>query len=107
MDSLSIWLIIVTLGIGTFLIRFSFLGALGNTKLPPVVLRLLRFTPVAMLPALVAPLVVWPAATGGQTDPSRLAAAGVTIAVGLLTRNVLAAILSGGATLFGMLYFLG
>lgn len=106
MSDWMIWTVIVVLGIGTFLIRFSFLGALGNRPLPPFFLRLLRYTPVAVLPALVAPLVVWPAATDGQTDPARLVAAGVTIAVGIVTRNVLAAILAGAATLYLMLQFL-
>ena len=102
----QIWLVILVLGAGTFLIRWSFLGALGDRDLPGWLLRLLRYTPVAVLPALVAPLVVWPAATGGQTDPARMAAAGATVAVGLLTKNVILAILAGALTLFGLLYML-
>lgn len=105
-SDLTIWLVILVLGAGTFLIRWSFLGALGDRDLPGWLLRLLRYTPVAVLPALVAPLVVWPAATGGQTDPARMAAAGATVAVGLLTKNVILAILAGALTLFGLLYML-
>ena len=102
----TIWLVILALGIGTYLIRWSFLGALGGRDLHPWVLRMLRYTPVAVLPALVAPLVVWPAATGGQPDPARLAAAMVTVAVGLWTKNMIGAILAGALTLFGVLYML-
>ncbi|MGL4312209.1 MAG: AzlD domain-containing protein [Paracoccaceae bacterium] len=105
-SDLTVWLVIVVLGIGTFLIRWSFLGALGNRDLHPWVMRMLRYTPVAVLPALVAPLVVWPAATGGQLDPARMAAAAVTVAVGLWTRNMIGAILAGAVTLFGLLYML-
>lgn len=105
-SDLTIWLVIVVLGIGTFLIRWSFLGALGGRDLHPWVLRMLRYTPVAVLPALVAPLVVWPAATGGQPDPARMAAAMVTVAVGLWTKNMIGAILAGALTLFGVLYML-
>ena len=105
-SDLTVWLVIVVLGIGTFLIRWSFLGALGNRDLHPWVMRMLRYTPVAVLPALVAPLVVWPAATGGQPDPARLAAAMVTVAVGLWTKNMIGAILAGALTLFGVLYML-
>lgn len=105
-SDLTIWFVIVVLGIGTFLIRWSFLGALGNRDMPPWVLRMLRYTPVAVLPALVAPLVVWPAATGGQPDPARMAAATVTVAVGLWTKNMILAILAGAITLFGLLYML-
>ncbi|RMC36573.1 AzlD domain-containing protein [Paracoccus alkanivorans] len=106
-SDLTIWVVIILLGIGTFLIRWSFLGALGNRDLPQWFMRMLRYTPVAVLPALVAPLVMWPAATGGQPDPARLSAAAVTVAVGVLTKNIILAILGGAITLFGMLYVLG
>ncbi|CAM3355307.1 AzlD domain-containing protein [Paracoccus nototheniae] len=106
-SALTIWTIILVLGVGTYLIRWSFLGVLGQRELPGWVLRMLRYTPVAVLPALVAPLVVWPAATGGATDPARMAAAAATVAVGVVTRNVMLAILAGAITLFGLLYLLG
>ena len=96
----TIWTIIVLLGLGTFLIRFSFLGLIGDRPLPRWLLRMLRYTPVAVLPGLVAPMVLWPAATGGQTDPARMLAALATLAVGVVTRNLLAAICAGAATLF-------
>lgn len=102
-----IWTIIFVLGVGTYLIRFSFLGLIGGKDLPEWVLRHLRYTAVAVLPGLVAPLVLWPAATGGEVEPARLSAALVTFGVGLLTRNVVAAITLGGATLFGMIWLLG
>ncbi|TRW99313.1 AzlD domain-containing protein [Paracoccus sp. M683] len=103
----GVWLVILALGAGTFLIRWSFLGALGRYVMPTWVLRLLRYTPVAVLPALVAPLVMWPAATEGQTDPARLVAAIATVAVGMIWKNMLAAILAGAGTLVAMLQFLG
>ncbi|RJE82869.1 AzlD domain-containing protein [Paracoccus onubensis] len=105
-SDLTIWFVILILGIGTFLIRWSFLGALGDREMPQWVMRMLRYTPVAVLPALSAPLVMWPAATGGQPDLARLSAAAVTMLVGMFTRNIILAILGGAATLFGMLYLL-
>lgn len=101
-DKWQLWTVIVGLGIGTFLLRFSFLGLIGNRPLPEVVLRLLRYTPMAVIPGLVAPGVLWPAATGGETDPARLLAALATILAGIVTRNVLAAIFAGVAVLFGL-----
>lgn len=103
----SIWLVIAVLGAGSFGLRFVFLGVIGNRPLPAWVLRHLRYTAVAIIPALVAPMVVWPAATQGAADPARMAAAAVTLLVGLFTRNVIASILAGGITLYGMLYLLG
>ncbi|PQO23128.1 AzlD domain-containing protein [Rhodobacteraceae bacterium WD3A24] len=98
------WMIIVLLGVGTFLLRFSFLGLIGNRRLPEWVLRHLRYTPVAVMPGLVAPLVLFPAATGGEPDAPRAAAAIVTVVLGLWTRNVLLAIFGGAGTLYLMLY---
>lgn len=103
----NIWTVIIALGIGSFGLRFVFLGLVGNRPLPPWLLRHLRYTAVAIIPALVAPMVVWPAATQGAPEPARISAAAVTLAIGLITRNVLAAIIAGGFTLYGMLYLLG
>lgn len=98
-SSPHIWLIIIVLAIGTFLIRFSFLGIIGNRRMPDWVLRHLRYTPVALIPGLVAPLVLWPAATDGSPDAARLAAGAVTVLIGWATKNVIAAVLGGAATL--------
>lgn len=106
-DKSELWIIIVGLGIGSFLLRFAFTGFVGDRVMPPWLLRHLRYTAVAVLPALVAPQVLWPSATGGELDPARLSAAAVTLAVGLLTKNVIAAILAGGGTLYAVLYLLG
>jgi branched-subunit amino acid transport protein len=91
------------LGAGTYLIRLSFLGLIGDRDLPPWVLRHLRYTAVGVLPGLVAPLVLWPAATGGAPDTARGLAALVTLGVGLWRRSVLWAIAGGAATLYGLL----
>lgn len=96
----NVWAIIAVLGLGTFLIRFSFIGLIGDRKMPEWVLRHLRYTPVAVIPGLVAPLVIWPAATGGETDPARLLAALATITVGYLTKNFFLAILAGAGVLY-------
>lgn len=106
-STLEIWAIIAILAVGTFAIRFSFLGLIGNRTMPPIVLRLLRYTPVAVLPGLVAPLVLWPAATGGVPDAARLFAAVVALAVGLWTRQVIWAIVAGFAALYAGLFLTG
>ncbi|BDW86831.1 AzlD domain-containing protein [Roseicyclus marinus] len=98
----DIWIIILALGIGTFVIRFSFLGILGDRQLPPWLLRHLRYTAVGILPAMVTPLIIWPQATGGQLDPVRISAAMLALAVGLWTKNAIWAIVVGMATLWGL-----
>ncbi|RFU13084.1 AzlD domain-containing protein [Rhodobacteraceae bacterium W635] len=94
-DTATIWMVIVLLGIGTLAIRWSFLGLLGNRELPDWALRHLRYTAVAILPALITPRVLWPEATGGEIDPARIAAALLALAVGYVSRNALATIAAG------------
>lgn len=103
----DVWIVILALGAATFAVRFSFLGLVGSRSLPAWALRLLRYVPVAVLPALVAPLTVWPAATGGTPDPARLVAAGVALAIGAWTGSVLGAILGGMTALYAGLWLFG
>lgn len=103
MTDAAVWGIIVALGAGTFAIRFSFLGLVGRRPMPPWVLRHLRYTGVAVLPGLVAPLVIWPAATAGAPDAPRLLAALAVVAAGVGTRDVLWAMAAGAGTLYAAL----
>ncbi len=98
-SALQIWAIILVTGIGTWAIRFSFLGLIGRRPLPDWALRHLRYTPVAVIPGLMAPLVVFPPETDGETDPARLAVVALTVAVGVWTRNAVLAMIVGGLAL--------
>jgi branched-subunit amino acid transport protein len=103
----QIWAIILALALGSFALRYSFLGLIGQRQLPEWALRHLRYTAVAVIPGLIAPLVLFPTATGGAPDPARLLAAAATLAVGLWTKSVLWAILCGAVTLVAMLQVTG
>ncbi|MFK7878111.1 MAG: AzlD domain-containing protein [Paracoccaceae bacterium] len=105
-SDLQLWTIIIGLGVGSFAIRFTFLGLVGDRPLPPWLLRHLRYTAVAILPALVTPLVVWPDATGGQPDPVRFAAAAVCFAIGYMIKNVALAVFGGAITFYALPYVL-
>jgi branched-subunit amino acid transport protein len=100
-----IYFIIASIALGTYLIRFSFLGIIGGRKLPSWVLRLLRFTPVAVLPGIAAPMVLSNDII--SSDPERVIAAIVTLAIGLFLRNALLAITAGLATFFIFGWILG
>ncbi|MEB8387950.1 AzlD domain-containing protein [Rhodobacteraceae bacterium KMM 6894] len=106
-DKVDLWIVILGLGLGSYAIRFVFIGLIGDRQLPAWALRHLRYTGVAVIPALAAPLVVWPAATNGEIDAPRLIAALVTIGVGLAFRNVIASVLAGGIALYLGLFLLG
>ena len=96
----DIWIIILVLAIGTYLIRFSFLGIIGDRPLPGWLTLHLRYVAVAVLPGLVAPLVLWPAANNGELEPARLLAAGAAFAVGMAFKSVLGSVIAGLVTLF-------
>jgi branched-subunit amino acid transport protein len=52
------WIAIAGLAIGTFLIRYSFIGFLAGRRLPPRVERALQLAVPAIFAALVIPLVI-------------------------------------------------
>ncbi|TNF19293.1 MAG: AzlD domain-containing protein [Rhodobacteraceae bacterium] len=102
----AFWTLTVLLGLGTFLIRFSFLGFLGRRQLPDWMLLHLKYVGVAVFPALVTPLVIWPEATGGEIDPVRIVAAGAAFLVGLRV-SVVWSIFAGMGTLYLLQYLAG
>ena len=101
----TLWLVIAGLAFGSWLLRFSFLGIIGNKDLPEWVKRHLRYTLVAVMPGIIAPLVFLPRATAGACDLPRVLAALVTLLVGVWKGNLMLAIAAGGITLYSMLNF--
>jgi branched-subunit amino acid transport protein len=107
MTTAQIWTIIIGLGLGSYLLRLSFLGIIGNRDLPEWVLRHLRYTAVAVMPGMITPMILFPQATGGTLDGVRLAAAMATIAISFWTKNATLTIFGGAAVLFGLHFTLG
>ncbi|MEM6489835.1 MAG: AzlD domain-containing protein [Pseudomonadota bacterium] len=101
----GIWVLIVGLGLVTYAIRLSFLGLLAGRTLPPLLMEALSFVPVTVLPALVAPMVLWVDGSFA-TDTPRMAGALVGLVVGAWVRHVFAAIAGAMAT-FATLSALG
>jgi len=97
MSDLAVWSAIAGLWAATYLIRISFLLLLGDRRLPDLATRALALVPVTVLPALVAAMVFRPRGEW-QADPETVAASLATIALGVATRNVLAAMVGGIAT---------
>ena len=94
-----LWTVILGVAFGSFALRFVFIGFMGGREIPAWMMRHLRYTAVAVIPALVAPLAVWPSPTGGAPSLPHFAAAAVTFAAGYLSRNVLVGLGTGGAAL--------
>jgi len=52
------WVIVVVIGVGTYLLRLSFVGVLGTRPMPQWAEQPLRYVAPAVLAALVVPAVV-------------------------------------------------
>lgn len=101
-DMQHYWPVVVAIGAGTFLLRSSFLVLLGRAEVPGRLVRVLRFIPAAVLPALIVPIVLSGGgeAGGGAIGFSRPVAALVAALVAWKTKNVLATIGVGLVTLW-------
>lgn len=106
-SAVYIWTVILGLGLGSYLLRLSFLGLIGGRTLPEWLLRHLRYTAVAIMPGMITPLILFPQATGGTLDAVRLGAAIATVAISLWTRNATLTIFGGAAVLFALHIALG
>ena len=98
-DNGTIWTVILAMGAGTLALRYSFLGLIGRRELPEWLLRPLRYTPVAVIPGLVAPQVFRSGETILTPDPTVLIVAAVTLGVGVWSKHPIWAMLAGGAML--------
>ena len=107
LDPSKIWIVIFGLAVGTFFIRYSFLGLLGDRELPEWVLRHLRYVGVAVLPGLIAPLILWPEATGGTPDLARILATIAAVTIGIWKKSVIGAVVLGFGTLYAVQYLMG
>ncbi|MFV0492490.1 MAG: AzlD domain-containing protein [Pseudorhodobacter sp.] len=105
-DDTIFWIVTILLGIGTWLIRFSFLGFLGGRALPDWVLVHLRYVGIGVLPALAAPLVVWPPTMGGAVDMLRIMAAAIALYAGWRF-GVIASIVTGIGSLWFLQWIIG
>lgn len=55
---MSNWLVVIIIGVGTYLTRLSFIGALGARAMPVWAQRPLKFVAPSVLAALVVPAVL-------------------------------------------------
>lgn len=101
---MNVWLLILGVGIGSVLLRASFLVLLRDRQLPESLTLSLGLVPAAVLAALIAPELLYARDTGAF-DPfsPRLAAGLLAAAVAWKTRNLLLTLLVG----LGLLVLMG
>jgi branched-subunit amino acid transport protein len=95
-----LWVTIIIAGVLTLGIRLSFMVFMGKMQISPMVQQALRFVPVAVLSALIAPALFL---SRGSLDLSfanvRLIAGILAILVAWRTKNTLLTIIVGMACL--------
>lgn len=85
-----LWLLIAAMGLITYGFRVSMI--VGQTELPSLIQRALRYVPFAVLTALFVPEMLFPAPNNTfdlSLDNARLLAGVLAIVVAFRTRNVL------------------
>ncbi|MBU1003342.1 MAG: AzlD domain-containing protein [Proteobacteria bacterium] len=104
----DIWAVIILAGIGTYLIRLSFIVLQDYWEMPEAFKRSLRYVPPAVFSALIAPSILM---RDGQLllspDNHRLLAALAAVVAMLLTKNILATIATGMLALWTAGWLLG
>ena len=103
-----IWLVMIVGGIFTFGTRFMMLSGWVAHGLPRWLIDALAFVPIAVLTAILVPAVLIDPATQQiiVMGNARIVAAVVATIIALLTRNVIATISSGLATLWFVQWWL-
>ena len=103
-----IWLVIILGGIFTFVTRFVMLSGWVAHSLPRWLIDALAFVPIAVLTAILVPaILIDPAAQQIIVmGNARVGAAVVATIIALLTRNVIATISLGLATLWFLQWWL-
>ena len=103
MVTTTLWLLIIAAGIVTFAMRLSFIALLGKIDLPALLEKGLKYVPVAVLPALIAPALFY---QQGQLNLSvgneRLIAGLVAVIVTVYTKNMLLTIGVGMIVLWAL-----
>ncbi|NMB55270.1 MAG: AzlD domain-containing protein [Leptolinea sp.] len=96
MDTSNLWLILILGGLGTYLLRLSFILIFQHVQLPAYMDRILRLVPPAVFSAMVLPeLLVRDGSIQFTITNLRLVAGLLATVIALKTRSVLATIASG------------
>ena len=101
MDNTYAWLTVLGLAVGTFLIRYSFIGLFANRDMPTWLGHALKLMVPAIFAAIVCSgIAVVAGQVAGLTDWPRYAAGTVALAVAIHTKGkVLPTVVAGMAAL--------
>lgn len=107
MNDLSMWGMFLGAGIGTFLLRLSFVEIHGRWRIPALLNRALPYVPASVLSALVLPAVVYPAGPGEWVaNNPQLPAACLAALVAWATKSTVLTLALGMAALWAFKFLL-
>lgn len=93
---MTLWLMLLVIGVVTYAIRLSCIGLLGQREMPALLLKALRFVPLTVLPAIILPQLFLRNDTLALSIQNPRWMAGLLAAiVAWRTRNVLLTIVAG------------
>jgi len=103
MSDWVMWSVFIAVGLGTFVMRVSFIELYGRWRMPPLLNRALVYVPASVLAALVLPAVVYPNGHGDFTIANpQIPAAILAALVAWKTRNTLLTLGVGMVVLWGL-----
>jgi len=99
---MTAWWVFILGGLGTYLMRASFLGMLGDGAIPGPARRMLKYVAPAAFAAIVLPLVLGEDRLGSltQTPDARLLAALVALLATMKWRSMPITLLAGMVSLW-------
>ena len=107
MSDLALWGMFLAVGIGTFIMRLSFVELYGRWRMPTLLSRALVYVPASVLAALVLPAVVYPAGQSGFVfDNPQIPAAIIAAWVAWRTRSTVLTLVAGMAALWGIKFMI-
>lgn len=106
--SAKVLITLVGMGVVTYLTRVLFIVGMKGDKLPPFVIRWLSYVPVAVLAAIICPMIAAPEKRLDLTygNPYLLAGIAAT-AIAIATKNLIITVIGGMGVILLLKYFMG
>lgn len=101
--ALTVWSVMIAVGLLSFVIRFFPMALLARLELPGLLKRALIYAPAAVMMAIIAPALFFPGGAPNIVfDMPRLTAAALAALIAWRTRSVLWTVVAGMCILWGL-----
>ena len=102
---MSDWALIIYCGLITYLTRFSMIAILKKEMFNNRVREVLSYVPSAIFPAIIFPAIFLDDLGAFQfEDNPKILAAAIAMIIGILSRNIIATIISGLASYWFLIF---